>query len=320
MTGCEELDFLLEQNGTYDQIQHLRITMETDNGKTEVLKRSFDKVCGGMYSKIREILAFNKTRKEIEVARGDISKIKDIDITLKLLKLFEKSKDAKYKKYTAMLDSFYKNILRFKTQFMESYQRRGSYSGDFVYALFIVSAEMFIEGASHMVSIHSGQMKSSGLLDKRIPEMLKAYSNGSVQKWCDFFLSKNKETLKEDGVFLFLGLVTLCAIVSFAFMLRVMVFYYYYHRTNLAEHFEHQSNYLSLQAAEVGKSGSMDKNKKKSIEEAQKKWAARLMKLSNFFAVADIEAAKKAAEEEKAVNKDINPESIDVPNSGMDFF
>jgi hypothetical protein len=157
------------------------------------------------------------------------------------------------------------------------------------------------------------------MVDKFIQAVLEK-PNTSVKEGGFTIDDGELKTVQEGPVALVLGAVALGVVLSFAFFLRVLVFYFYWSRTEISEYFAEQANFLNIHEAEIKKNGNLSKEEKDSIINAQRKWSSALMAASDFFAVEDIQAAKKAAENVTKSNKEISPEAINVDNTGMDFF
>lgn len=336
MTPCEELDKVLMENGTHDELQKLLVTMEAETGKVEVMKNAFDKVLGPIVGIIKDY----QKRAEREPwpygkSKGDIDKIPDIETTNKVVAILAKSKDSKIKSMAMELKQLHDNIKNRKSSFMKAYQRRQTLGGCFVYCIFITSVECYARGTSMLIAYQTEQFKKKSFVLDKVQEYNSYYKRGMVDKFITLVLDKEKVTVKEGGFIVegdelkpvkespeafVIGGLALGAIVTFAFFLRVLVFYFYWSRTEISEYFAEQATFLNIHEAEIKKNGNLSKEEKDSIINAQRKWSSALMTASDFFAVEDIKAAQKAATSVKAANKTISPETINADNTGMDFF
>ena len=111
------------------------------------------------------------------------------------------------------------------------------------------------------------------------------------------------------------------AFVTLCLSIRILVYYFYYTRMQLADYFEEQAQFLNLHKSEVKRNDNLAARDKDGIISAQKAWADRFMTLAEWIQDDDIAAAKKATSEIKKVNKEVIPTNqIDVPNTGMEFF
>jgi hypothetical protein len=322
------------ENGTHDELQKLLVTMEAETGKVEVMKNAFDKVLEPVLGMIKNLIGKAQNR-PIAESKGDISKIPDIETTNKVVTVLLKSSNAKVKNAAQDLKQLHDNIKNRKTSFLKAYNMRMAVSGSLAYAVYVTSVECYVRGVSMLIGYQTEQFKKDTFVLAKVKKYNEYYKRGMVDKFLTLALDKQKATVKEGGfiiegeelkavkespeAFVLTGLA-IGAILTFAFFLRVLVFYFYWSRTEISEYFAEQATFLNIHEAEIKKNGNLSKEEKDSIINAQRKWSSALMTASDFFAVEDIKAAQKAATSVKAANKTISPETINADNTGMDFF
>ena len=317
---CEPLRQLIESNFSREEVNHLMISMETPNGALDVMQRSFDTIVRPIKRTLHEFISkTDKFEKEILASKGDISKIKRFSITVSILRLLTRDKNKNISRRAEQILRLHGNVAHMKSYFMRGYQTKGSLNGSFVWGTYVIYVTYIAAATSHLIAIHAGQMKKESFLLSQLDAQNKAFGDGTMKKWCEFFLKKKgeKEAVKEDfGIVV--GVAAVGIILTVAFFLRVLVFYFYYSRMQLSDYFNQQSDYFNLHASEVKKSG-LDSSQKEAVIKNQKVWADRFSKLSEFVVVDDLKAAKKSKDFVKASNNEVTPAKIDTPNVGMDF-
>lgn len=334
MTNCEELDQVIYENFTNEQVQNLRIAMEQPAPSHNIMKAFFDKIVKGFKSMAHAIVGrHEKPRDYILDSKGDITAIKSIKTSLKVLDILNKSKDSVVKKAVNDIRILYNGIKSFKGQYKMAYHLRDKSIGAMlVWVTYVSDTLLLIESISDTLNYHVWSMNKAyslkertlGFTIKSVAKEAENYSNGTIKKWVNFLLpSESKRLAVKEDAGIIVGALLIASLITFAFFLRVLVFYFYYCRADLADYFEHQASYLSIHESEIKKDSNIDKSHQDSIIKAQRVWADRFMGLSNFIQVDSVEAARKANKQVKESNKDINQETINEispQNTGMDFF
>lgn len=328
LTPSEPFNLVLSENFQGSDFQRLNIALEADSFKVDALRKGFKIVMG----KIAQIFTSKKDMLTdfIYKSKGDVCKIQNIDVTCAVIKALSNSKQANIAKYGKELDILYKNIHERKNLFTRAAANlKGSdvsiiKPNTYAFYIYAICVQTLVGATSHAVSYACNQVKQPGkLLTDHLPNLNKEFKSGNMDKMIKVLLGMYKEekgSTTESIVAIVLGIGVLAAIVTCAFMIRVIAFYFYYTRVQLADYFEHQANFLNVHKAEVQSNANLDSAQKQSVINAQKKWAERFMALSEFFAVEDIAAERKVEVAVKEANKDVNPVSINVKNTGMNFF
>lgn len=326
ITQCEQLDLLITENFSYDEVNRLRVTMETPMGAMNVMQNAFNTIVEPIQRFVQSLLERTKLEKSIENSKGDITKIPEMNSTLQILDMLSKSNDKEISDRAKNIQAVYSGIKRNKISFMKAYQIKGdSISGKMVWIMYIVYTKSVVNATSHLIMLQSGQINHETTLLKEMGHAADLCNNGDTKKYCDFFLKKKVQSTKEtfepanESVAIVVTVALLAAVVSVAFFLRVLVFYFYYVRTDISDYFTQQADYLKMHAAEVKSNKSIDTHEKQAILNAQKTWADRFMRLSDAFAVDDVQASKKAQDSVKQLNKEVKSNNIDIPNTGMEF-
>lgn len=320
MFYSKELDAVMRENFSYQQLNKFAIAMESPNLSTDVMKQAFDTVVGGLTSYIRELISPRKLDKSIEASHGDITKVKSLEITLKLLKLLAKDKDKGISKYANLIQDHYNYVKSRKMEFMSGYHAQSKLSGMFVWATYVVSVEQIIAATSHLTMLQTGRVKKpTGLLEDT-EGLVKLYREGSMDKYLKFFLDKKSDGVVKEEAAIVITALLLGTIISVAFFLRVLVFYFYFVRMEISDYFVQQNDYFTLHASEIKKDSSLSSSEKNAIIRNQKVWADRFMDLSEMIADKDLVARRQAQNNIIRTNKEVNPSTISVPdNTGMDF-
>ena len=334
MTNCEELDFLIYENFNSEQVRNIRIAMESPGIAHDTLKNFFDKITSGFKIALDAVVGRREKPKDyILESKGDITSIKKIETSLKILDILNKSKDNVVKKAVSDIRQLYDGIKAYRSHFRIAFNlRKKSIGALFVWAVYVTDVLLLVESISDTLNYHVWNMNKAykskdrilGFSITNVSKEAENYRNGVVKKWINFFLptGDKKITLKEDAGII-VGALLIASLITFAFFLRVLVFYFYFCRAELADYFEHQASYLNIHESEIKKEGKLDRAHQDSVIQAQKVWANRFMDLSNFIQVDSVEAARKANNRVKEANKEVNPATVNVinpQNTGMDFF
>ena len=319
MFYSKELEQVMRENFSYVELNKFAVAMESPNVSTDVMKQAFDAVVGGLTSYIREIISPRKLDKDIEASHGDITKIKGLNITLQLIKLLKKDKSKDVERYANLIQSYYEHIKSHKVEFARGYHEQAKLSGMFVWATYVVGVQHIIVATSHLTMYQSGRVNkmSSILLDTE--QMVELYKKGSMDKFLKFFLEKKSDGVVKEEAAIVITALLLGAIISVAFFLRVLVFYFYYVRMELSDYFVQQNDFIKLHAAEIKKDSTLSPREKEEVIKNQKVWADRFMDLSEMIADKDLVARRQAQNTIVRSNKEVNPSTVSVPNVGMDF-
>ena len=319
MFYSKELEKVMLENFSHSELNNFAIAMESPNVSTDVMKQAFDAVLGGMTSFVREIVSPRKLDKDIEASHGDITKVKGIEITLKLLKLLKKDKSKDVVKYANLIESHYEYIKSHKVEFARGYHERSKLSGMFVWCTYVVGVEQVIVAASHLIMYQTGRVKKMSTILLDTDQMVDLYRKGSMDKFLKFFLEKKSDGVVKEEAAIIITAVLLGTIITVAFLLRVFVFYFYYLRMELSDYFTQQSDFIKIHANEIKKDSSMSPAEKEAVIKNQKVWAERFMDLSEMISDKDLIAKKEARNNIIRSNKEVNPSTVSVPNTGMDF-
>jgi hypothetical protein len=319
MFYSKELDQVMFENFSRAELNKFAVAMESPNVSTDVMKQAFDTVVGGMTSYIRELISPRKLDKDIEASHGDITKVKGIEITLKLLKLLKKDKSKDVSKFAGLIESHYNYIKSHKVEYARGYHEQGKLSGMFVWCTYIVGVEQVIAATSHLTMYQSGRVKKMSSLLIDTESMVELYKKGSMDKYLKFFLEKKSDGVVKEEAAIVITALLLGAIISVAFFLRVLVFYFYFVRMELSDYFVQQNDFINLHAAEIKKDSSLSAREKDEIIKNQKVWAERFMDLSELIADKDLVARRQAQNTIVRSNKEVNQSTVSVPNVGMDF-
>lgn len=327
---------ICKENFSMDEYSVLSLAMESSGeSKIDILKR-------GIGVLTRQILAFFKTKesreslinKEIYNSNGDITKIESIQIhTLPVIKILQRSKIKEIRNEANMLMDLYNYIKSEKSSWLRCKHKATKTSifegaaAFIVYQFYCFACMALIQATSIVIARVYNEKAGKHIFKDDIVskarECRDVMKDGSMKKVVNYILKDDsKAQVKEAieiAVLTTIGIALAC--FTMFFLTRVFVFYYYYTRMEISDYFEQQANFLNIHKAEVNSNKNLSEVEKKSIIEAQKKWADRFMYLSDLFVVNDIKAARQVEKKVKESNKEINPTNIiSAQNTGMDFF
>ena len=331
----DELLFYARESMNIDDYNRLLTTMESDSKLSLDVHKQF---LGSIVDKIQKILSVPKLKdqvisKSIAATNGDITKVKDIQVTLDVLNTLKKSHDGRQKKNAEMLLRYYNQIKSHKKEYMKAYaiMKRGSTyeatMANLLYNGYILSVQALVAGTSVTLSkIHDPKSKNpyidSSVL-KTVEQSLKQFEDGTVRKAVNA-LSKGMKNMNEAVEVAALVIIGgIMAFITLCLSIRIFVYYFYYTRMQLADYFEQQSHFLNIHKSEVKRNSEITAREKDSVLSAQKAWADRFMRLSEMIQDDEIAAAKKTSSVVKKDNKEViqTPTNvINQPNTGMDFF
>ena len=319
MLYSNELDWVVRENFSSSDIARIEAAMEAPGPALDVMKGMFDTVFGSFRHCFKKLTEKEKFDKVIEASKGDITKVANLDTTLKVLKLLQKDKSGFVKRNATQILALYNEMVSFKVSFMNGYVKRKTVGGEAVWVSYIVYVRLIIAATCHLLMVQTNQRKenASDIFD-RVANAVKYFRDGTMKKWCDFFLNEKKQ-VQEEAV-LVVTAILLGTIITMAFFIRALVFYFYYLRMELSDYFAEQAAYLNLHASEIKKSGTLDKHEEHAVINAQKSWADTFTALSDAIASDDIKAVRKVNDSVKHSNKEVNPDKISIPSTGVDFF
>ena len=334
MEQCEFFD-ICRENFSADEYSFLTLAMESaGEAKMNILQR-------GISLLSRQIMSFFKTKetrdklinKDIYNSNGDITKVEIvITSTLPVIKILQKSKIKEIRQDADMLMDLYNFLKSEKNSWMRCKSKAKksnmfeSVAAYILYAFYCLSVMTLIEATSIVLARVYNEKAGKHIFKEDIlseaRECRNMLKDGSMKKVINYVLrDDSKATVHEVAMAVFATIAIAMACFTVFFLMRVFVFYYYYTRMELSDYFEQQATFLNIHKAEVNSNKNLSEAEKKSIVEAQKKWAERFMYLSDLIVVDDIKAARKVEKKVKESNKEINPTNIiNVQNVGMDFF
>lgn len=327
---------ICRENFTHEEFRNLSLVMESaGESKMNILTK-------GINILVQQILSFFKIRKtreeivneNIYKSNGDITRIEMIQTcTIPIIKVLQKSKIKEIKQDADMLMELYSFIKSEKKSWIQCKSKANksdvfeSVAAYVLYHFYCFSCMVLIQATSIVAARVYNEKAGKHIFKDDIvtnaKECRKVLKDGSMKKVMNYILKDNKKANVHEAVELLIVATIGVALACFTiFMLmRVFVFYFYYTRMELSDYFEQQANFLNIHKAEVNSNKNLTEIEKKSIIEAQKKWADRFMHLSDLFVVEDIKAARQVENKVKEANKEINPTNIiNVQNVGMDFF
>lgn len=328
MTNNTYLNQIIFENFTIDQRNKLEVLLEKDDSKLETMKKFFNKIMEPIKSKINSIVNPHKIDDYVIDSKGDINKVKHINYPNAVLKLLT---DVKGRNEISTVGKdiklFYEYIEKHTKHWKKAYVQmmNGSEGGYLLYSTYNMHVDIYVEAVALLLIcyLHNTNPKKFDFFELIFYYALNDYKKNNVISFCNALITDKKDKIvKEELTVVATSMIVIGVVIAFAFALRMLVFYFYYSRTQLSDYFEQQATFLKIHATEVKNRKDLSAEEKKAILESQKKWAERLTTLSELISVDSITAMKKAKEEINIVNKDINPQTVDIDNNNdkIDFF
>lgn len=332
MEYSEEMMTLVKENVSFDDYNKLLGVMESPTPSMSIHKEFLKKVI----AQVTKIFSSPQTRdkifhKSIYDSNGDITKVKQLKVTLDVLKLLKKSKSSEIKKDAEMLDNLYTQIKAHKPGYtkMKLLAKTGkgpvSIMAELVYYTYVLDVQTFTAAVSLLLAKVHNPTAGNPFVGASMIEIarneLNQYKSGTVKKCINALSKEEKGTTEAIEVAALFVVGTIVAFITLCLSIRILVYYFYYTRMQLADYFEEQAQFLNLHTSEVKRNSDIAARDKDGIMSAQKAWADRFMTLAEMIQDDDIASAKKTTSVIKKVNKEVIPTNqINVPNTGMDFF
>lgn len=333
MEYSPELLQFAKENMKPSQFTDFHISLEADGHNLDIHKGFLKKLT----TQITSFFKSKPTRdklfpKSIVDSNGDITKVKNIEVSLDVLKLLKKSKEKDIKEDALMLEEYYNNLKKRKSTWMKlkALSKKGGlfestiadmmYNGEYVYGV-----RAFVAGVSQvLVRLNNPKVfkrRGTFSLLREIRKDNTIFQSGKADKAFNHLLKKQKSATEAIEVSIIVALGVIITLITLCFSIRIFTYYFYYTRMQLADYFEQQARFLDIHKSEIKRNSNLTQVEKNNIIDAQKGWAERFMAISEFIADDDIKAAKKTDSEVKKNNNDLNPSNdITAQNTGLDFF
>ena len=147
----------------------------------------------------------------------------------------------------------------------------------------------------------------------------KAFENGSLPKALEQMLKQStKKFVGEALETIALAGAVIGVILNIIPILRELVFYFYYSRTQVANYFDAQSALLQMNAYNLASRATDDSKDIEEIKRKQLKIADKFKKIANMIAVKNNKAEISAEKETKALEKKLKIADVvddDLSNS-----
>ena len=326
---------MIKENCTYTEFNGVMEAVSTDKGKLSVLQGTFKTIINSVSKFLTKDSRAKLLDKGIEASHGDITKITQInETTLKCLAILKKSKNSETKLDVKQAEALYNALKHRKDTFkqLEHAKSHGStferFMGYLMWMHYVLNVKLFVNYVS-LILAHEmdggkiSEIKHPFSLRKLVRDELDAFNNGNTDKaYQEIIDSSKKKEAKEDAFLIAIGIgaAGLFALITFELSIRILTFYFYYSRMQLADYFEEQATFLRIHETEVKKNKNLSKAEIDSIINAQRTWANRFSELSEMVIVDEIGSARKVSTQIKDSNKTITPSNINEKNTGLDFF
>jgi len=291
-------------------------TFKEYNALNEAEKNQLSKdTVGKLFSSIK-----NKSLKVnyfgIEASKGDITKFtkySDLDNAIKVLDTMYRNDPQVAPKEIPSLVRCYEAIKKYKADFTKAFNEKNElvsmlYTN--MVAAIIGQASTLIASTVDYVKDPMGNYKE---IFKQREKKAKDVYSASIEKFLNMEIRgdlakifKRNEVLSED--LLMISGIALLAIFSAIFIIRDVIFLYYYGKTKLGEQMLH----LALFLEEHARSLDLSKKSNKEVQKKQLKEVEKLKKLSSKL-LADREADERVVSREK--DKE-DKETSNIPTSG----
>ena len=273
---------------------------------------------------------------DIPKSRGDITKLpnyaKVIDCISIIRGILENSKQDLDP--VIVLEDAVKNLNEYKEVFIKGYQLNlelpmvvyntmvlSIYSG---ISILISSCIEFVKSTDDTgfdIALDKVQLKKTkdALIFRDLKSINKAFENGSLPKALEQMLKQStKKFVGEALETIALAGAVIGVILNIIPILRELVFYFYYSRTQVANYFDAQSALLQMNAYNLASRATDDSKDIEEIKRKQLKIADKFKKIANMIAVKNNKAEISAEKETKALEKKLKIADVvddDLSNS-----
>lgn len=258
---------------------------------------------------------------DIPKSRGDITKLpnytKVIDCISIIRGILENTKQDL--EPVIILEDAVKNLNTYKEVFIRGYQLNmelpiviynttvlSIYSG---ISILISSCIEFIKSTDNTgfdIALDKVQLKKTkdALIFRDLKSINKSFENGSLPKALDQMLKHNaKKFVGEALETVALAGAIVGVILNIIPILRELVFYFYYSRTQVANYFDAQSALLQMNAYNLASNATDNDKDIEEIKKKQLKIADKFKKIANMITIKNNKAEISAEKETKALEK-----------------
>lgn len=288
-------------------------------------KEAAGKVVTELYKSLKErSKSQERDFREIEKTRGDIQRLSGFDHLSKsinfLTTLYNRNPDKSPKEILALSDTL-TNLIRYKREFTIAFQR-GDHLAQMLYNNIVhalVSATSFTvstmidyvkdEMGFYSISFkeRSSRERNMNLYFNSLSRFNKASNNGRLNT---FFKNPGAvDNLVGSATVVGIAAGVIMALWAIIFILREIIYQYYYARDMISQHLENLAKFVQLNT-------SIMSDDMKATREKQEKIVQFLLKLSDRIAVDQKVGAKKAQDDISKEDSGTNIRSV-VPDSGL---
>lgn len=258
---------------------------------------------------------------DIPKSRGDITKLpnyaKVLDCISIIRGILENAKQDLDP--VIVLEDAIKNLNEYKEVFVKGYQLNmelpmvvyntmvlSIYSG---ISILISSCIEFVKSTDNTgfdIALDKVQLKKTkdALIFRDLKAINKAFENGSLPRALEQMLKQNtKKFVGEALETIALAGAVIGVILNIIPILRELVFYFYYSRTQVANYFDAQSALLQMNAYNLAAKATDDSKDIEAIKNKQLKIADKFKRLANMISVKNNKAEISAEKETKALEK-----------------
>ena len=258
---------------------------------------------------------------DIPKSRGDITKLPNYEKVLDCISIIRGILENAKQDLdpVIVLEDAIKNLNEYKEVFIKGYQLNmelpmvvyntmvlSIYSG---ISILISSCIEFVKSTDNTgfdIALDKVQLKKTkdALIFRNLKSINKAFENGSLPKALDQMLKQNtKKFVGEALETIALAGAVIGVILNIIPILRELVFYFYYSRTQVANYFDAQSALLQMNAYNLAAKATDDSKDIEAIKNKQLKIADKFKRLANMIAVKNNKAEISAEKETKALEK-----------------
>lgn len=263
---------------------------------------------------------------DIPLTKGDITKLPNYDKlreTITLLKDIIKE----YRQDSAPIDTLAEAMSNIETR-KELFERSYRYDIELPMLMYNTTVLSIITGVSYMISVCIEFIKSTKdetfdtVLDtvayKKSKEHLiynslmkfnKSCSSGDFDKSMNYLI--DSKTKKLTGtVFMVGGIAIVALILNIIPILREMIFFFYYARTNISDFFDVQADLLQMNAYNIEHNETRDIEERKDIAEKQIKISELFRNIAKKIAVDSKQAEAKSVNDTSRENKKLKIDDL----------
>lgn len=280
-----------------------------ENEKNEILLSLTGRLYDNIINKVDDIDFGN-----IPDTRGDITKIENYDKLLDSLELLQgivQQYRQESKSVTIVQEALDNVIVR-----RDLFEKAFSHSVELPMVIYSTITLSIVSSISFLIStcvefiklpnnesfdivvnkVGMSRSKDS-LLISNLDKFNKSCTKGQMDKTIDYVINSNTDNFVGASSTVMGGMAVVGLILSIVPIMRELIFFFYYTRTQVSDYFEIQADVLQINAYNVKENDIYDKKTRNDMHNKQMGIVKKFRKVSDFFAIKVRQGDKKATNE-----------------------